>query len=379
MGFKHSALKLGIACLRGIYALMKLQNKQNRISIISRQSEDTSLDIRMLSNMIREKYPEVECHVLVKFIKPGIGSKLGYAFHLLSQMNAMAKSRVVVLDGYCIAASVLNHKEGTIIIQMWHSMAAIKKFGRQTVDKSAGHSSEIADIMCMHRNYDYVISPSQKTGQFFCQGFDISRDKLVEMCLPRIDYIKQRKEQDENNIIEKDSETHKEIILYAPTFRKNDELKVRELFQAIDYDRFLLVVKPHPLYAESFSDIIGELNLEGKVIVDSEDGTFDWLGRCDRVITDYSAVAVESLVTEKPLYFYVYDIDEYEEKVGLNVNPVVEMPSISARTGDELRALLGSEYDIEMLKNFRNRYLTADTEKCTEKLADFIVGVVDWS
>ena len=73
--------------------------------------------------------------------------------------------------------------------------------------------------------------------------------------------------------------------------------------------------------------------------MDSEDGTFDWLGRCDRVITDYSAVAVESLVTEKPLYFYVYDIDEYEEKVGLNVNPVVEMPSISARTGNELRAL----------------------------------------
>lgn len=373
MGFKHSVLKLGIACLRGIYAPMKLRNKRNRIAIISRQSKNTSLDISMLSEMIREKYPEMECHVLVKFIEPGIGSKLSYAFHMLSQMNAIAKSKVVVLDGYCIAASVLHHREGTRIIQMWHSMAAIKKFGRQTVDRPAGHSSEIADIMCMHRNYDYVICPSQRTGEFFCQGFGCSRDKLVELCLPRIDYIKQRQEEHEKS----DFATDKETILYAPTFRKNDRLKVKELFHAIDYDRFMLIVKPHPLYEESFADIIGELNLEGNVIVDRDESTFDWLSRCNRVITDYSAVAVESLVTGKPLYFYVYDIDEYEEKVGLNVNPVSEMPSISARTGEELRTLLESQYDFATLENFRKKYLTADTEKCTEKLADFIVGVVD--
>ena len=371
MSLKHSVLKLGISCLRGIYGPMKLQKKQNRIAIISRQSETASLDIEMLRDELRKQQPDAGCDVLVKFIKPGLGSKVAYAFHMLSQMSAIARSRVVVLDGYCIAASVLNHSRDTKIIQMWHSMAAIKKFGRQTIDREAGHSRELSEIMCMHRNYDYVVCPSEKTGEFFCEGFGCSPDKLVELCLPRIDYIRQQCESADKE------PGDKEIVLYAPTFRKNDGLDIRQLFESVNYERFTLVVKPHPLYEESFGEMVREMGLQGKVIVDSEKSTFQWLGICDRVITDYSAVAVESLVTEKPLYFYVYDIDQYSEKVGLNVNPLEQVPTISARTAEQLGALLEGEYDREALNDFRKTYLTADTENCTEKLAEFIIGVLN--
>lgn len=372
MNLKYDVLKLGIGCLRAIYVPMKLQRKQNMITIISRQSREESLDIGMLSEEIRKRCPEMECRVMVKFIEQGTGSKIRYALHMISQMNAMAKSKAVVLDGYCIAASVLNHRKGTEIVQIWHSMAAIKKFGRQTIDKEAGHSSRLAETLCMHRNYNHVICPSSKTGDFFCQGFGCKRDRLVQLCLPRIDYIKKQCSRKKNQ-----NETDKEVILYAPTFRKNDGLKVRELFQTLNYDRFILVVKPHPLYEESFENIVNEMGLQGKVLVDSDRSTFDWLGTADRVISDYSAVAVESLVTGKPLYFYVYDIEDYEKNTGLNVNPLKEVPSITAKTGEELNALLEGEYDWDTLNRFRDDYLTADTENCTEKLAEYIIGVAN--
>ena len=46
-------------------------------------------------------------------------------------MYYLATSKVCVLDGYCIPASILKHKKKLKIIQIWHASGAIKKFGYQ--------------------------------------------------------------------------------------------------------------------------------------------------------------------------------------------------------------------------------------------------------
>lgn len=370
MNIKYLILRIGMACLRLLYMPIKLRRNENKITFISRQSNEETIDIALLSDFIKKNHKDMKVQVLVRFLKPGVLNLISYAFHMIEQMNAIATSRAVVLDGYCIVASILNHRNDTKIIQMWHSMAAIKKFGKQNLDREAGNSSTIADIMRMHRNYDYVVCPSKKTGDFFCEAFGCSNDRLVLFCLPRTDYIKEK-----CRFHKKDY--GKEMILYAPTFRKSDSLNVKSLFEAIDYDRFTLVVKPHPLFQQDFTDMIKEMKLEGKVMVDNEKSTYDWMGACDRVISDYSAIAIETLVTEKPVYFYVYDIDDYEKKTGLNINPFRDIPSLSARTGEELRILLERDYDWKTYYKFRDEYLTADTDNCTEKLGEFIIGVAN--
>lgn len=375
MKIRNVALKIGVLCLRAVYIPIRLRKKKNRITFISRQSNKESIDITLLRDYFVANNPEIEVRVMVRYIESGMLSKLVYAFHILSQMNAIATSKVVVIDGYCIAVSILKHSSDTKIIQMWHSMAAIKQFGKQILDREAGHSRKMAEIMCMHKNYDYVICPSERTGALFCKGFGCSRDKLREYCLPRIDYIQQQ-----NSIPAGDDSaklTGKETLLYAPTFRKNEGLRIKELLESIDYSSFTLVVKPHPLYQEEFKESVEELGLQDNVIVDNKKSTFEWLGICDRVISDYSAVAVESLVTKKPLYFYVYDLDEYNKKTGLNFNPAIEVPSITAGNAEDLRALLGKEYDWQTYERFREDYLTADTNNCTEKLAQFIIEVAN--
>lgn len=383
MKLKYEIIKIGILGLKLIYMPIRKRRKKDKIVIISRQSKNRSLDIALLSGYLEKQHPEIELKVLVRFIDSGVLSKIAYAFHVLRQMNEIATAKVVVLDGYCIVASVLQHSNDTKIVQMWHSMAAIKRFGWQTIDKKGGHSRELAGIMCMHKNYDYVIAPSEITGRFFCEGFGCDYDKIQQFCLPRIDYIKQlcrnTKENDGKEINNIGINSTHEMILYAPTFRKNTGLKVKELFESIDFDRFELVVKPHPLFEEDFAGIIQEMGIEGNVIMGSEKSTFEWFAICDRVISDYSAIAIESLVTGKPLYFYVYDIDEYEEDTGLNVNPLHEVPTISAKSGTELKQLLDNQYDWTAYEKLSEMYLRADTEECTKKLAEFIIGVADGS
>ena len=64
------------------------------------------------------------CHKLDGM--PGIG----YIPVLLGQMAAIASSKAVVIDTYCIAVSLLKQRKETEIIQIWHALGALKRFGR---------------------------------------------------------------------------------------------------------------------------------------------------------------------------------------------------------------------------------------------------------
>ena len=93
----------------------------------------------------------------------------------------------------------------------------------------------------------------------------------------------------------------KKTILYAPTFRKDTDCteNLKKLIQSINFDRYNLIIKLHPL------DKTCEIN---EYIVDKKYNTLDLLKISDYIITDYSAVAFEASILNKPLYFYVYDI-----------------------------------------------------------------------
>lgn len=363
---KKAIMKIGVAALRLLYAPMKLFKVKNRITFISRQSDKPSTDIVMLCAELERKHPEAHCKVLAKMLKPTPAGLISYSGEILRQMHALATSKVVVIDGYCITACVLSHKKETTLIQIWHSLAAIKKFGYQTLDAPAGHSSKVAEIMQMHRNYDYITCPGELTGKCFCEAMDTDESKMVILGLPRIDIIKRRDAKAAEEIRSHYGiDESKKILLYAPTFRKGKKVKVRELAEAIDREKFELVVKLHPVYKKD-----GDIP-EG-IISDDRYTSYEWLNACDGVITDYSAMGIEATLAEKPVYFYLYDLEEYKETIGINVNPLIEMSTASATDAAEMAEIIDGDYDYEELKKFRDKYVTADTTDCTGKMAEFI-------
>jgi CDP-ribitol ribitolphosphotransferase len=285
----------------------------------------------------------------------------------------------VVLDTYCIPASMLPHRKGTEIVQMWHALGAVKKFGWQTVGKDDGTSERTAKLMKMHRGYDHVICASDITAGHFCEAFGATRDKIAKYGLPRIDYIRgialgSEKQKTADRIYGRYPETRgQKVILYAPTFRRDRAVDVRSLADRLDPDKYAVAVKLHPLYRAGAADSepgYGKVN----VIYDDSFSSYDWLSVADIIISDYSSLVIEATLADKPLFIYAYDLDEYEASTGLNMDFCSEpiAPYVFRDASGLAECMDKDEYDFDALHAFRDRYIDIDTSDCTSALADFI-------
>lgn len=370
--------------------------KQKKIAIISRESDSKTLDVSMLEEELLRRGCRVK--VLSKLLTKEKSIKaLGYIGHVAKQQAAIMASDVVVLDTYCIPASMIPHGRGTRIVQIWHALGAVKKFGWQTVGREGGSSEKVARLMRMHRGYDYVVSPSDITAEYFCEAFDTDKEKVAKYGLPRIDYIKsiasgERQADMERRILSQYPQlagTDRKTILYAPTFRRGRSVDLQSLIGALDPAKYDLVVKLHPLYRagntgqeEASSAGSGQLD----VIYDETFSSYDWLAAADIIISDYSSLVIETTLTDKPLFIYAYDLEEYSENTGLNMDfysepiaPYVFKDAASlAACIDKTCGSIGADgqgYDMEALHAFRDRYIDIDTDNCTAALAEFIISL----
>lgn len=369
---KGFILKIGIGILRLIYLPIKLFKVKNKIVYISRQFNHPTLDFKLLIEAVEVLDSNVQNVVLTKRIEKGLLNSISYILHIFKQMYHISTAKVVVVDTYCIPVSVLKHKKETKFIQIWHALGAIKKFGYQTINKPSGTNEKLAKIMCMHKNYDYVLAPSEITKDLFLEAFNVKDEQIKYIALPRVDYILQKK--DAEKIYEQYPQLKKKInVLYVPTFRKGKKIRINRLIENFDTEKYNLIIKLHPLDRKEY-----EYKEKDGVIYDDKFTSYDLLEVTDRIITDYSSLAVETSLLGKPLYFYTYDIKYYEEDPGLNFDFKNEkIGKYMATKPEELLELLEQDYDFTALENFRNRYITVNTKGCAKQLAKNILEIVN--
>lgn len=355
-----------------IYFFIKLFTKQkNKVTMLSRQTDSINLDFRLLRDEIKncEEGENIEVKILCKKIPKNIWGRIKYCFFIIKNMYHIAESKVCVVDGYNIPISALKHKKGLEIIQIWHAMGAIKKFGFQVIGRKEGSTTKIARIMKMHANYTCVTCTSQATRKFYAEAFKTDINKIKVLGMPRLDYVLGK-----NNEIDKNVEKllkqypklkNKPIILYVPTFRKKETIDIDKVINEIDEERYNLIIRLHPL---------DETKVDKKYIIDKEYSTYDLLKVADFVVTDYSAIAFETAALNKPLYFYLYDIRKYSRKRGVNIDLETEMKDCTRTSFDEIMKLINSEeYNFEELRKFREKYVeTFDTDN-TKRIANYII------
>lgn len=355
-----------------IYFFIKLFTKQkNKITMLSRQSDSINLDFRLLRDELKncEEGQNIEVKILCKKIPKNIWGRIKYCFFVIKNMYHIAESKVCVVDGYNIPISALKHKKGLEIIQIWHAMGAIKKFGFQVIGRKEGSTTKIARIMKMHANYTCVTCTSEITRKFYSEAFRTDINKIKVLGMPRLDYVLGK-----NNEIDKKVEEllkqypelkRKPIILYVPTFRKKETIDIDKVINEIDEERYNLIIRLHPL---------DETKVDKKYIIDKEYSTYDLLKVADFVVTDYSAIAFETAALNKPLYFYLYDIRKYSRKRGVNIDLETEMKDCTRISFDEIMKLINSEeYNFEELRKFREKYVeTFDTDN-TKRIANYII------
>ncbi|MBQ9075379.1 MAG: CDP-glycerol glycerophosphotransferase family protein [Mogibacterium sp.] len=360
---------------------MEKNQKKGKVVIISRESDEPTLDIAMLEDELKKRGLEVETLTKLFTKDKGLSGAAGYLGTVAKQEAAVLGADVVVLDTYCIPVSMLPHRSKTKVIQMWHALSAVKKFGWQTVGNEDGTSERTANLMRMHKGYDYVICASDATAEYFEEAFRVDKEKVVKIGLPRIDYIL--------NVTKGDgrykafgemyalyphlASSNKKVVLYVPTFRKGSMPDIRSLANALDPEKYELIVRLHPLYRGD-----ADLPKADHVIYEDSIPTFDLLAAADVIISDYSSLVVEGSLADKPMYLYTYDIDKYQETTGVNMDFAKEtIGKYTFRDAKDLAAAMEEEYDIEALRAFRRKYIDVDTENCTGQLADFIEGLID--
>lgn len=378
--------KVVILGARLLYSFFKVLPTQNKITMISRQSNSETVDFRLLRTEIEKENEKEEkrkkikvvtlCHKLEGGANAKFSEKIKYGFHMLSQMHHIATSKVLILDSYCILASILKHKKDLKIIQMWHSMGTMKKFGYQILDKTEGSKKEMADVMRMHKNYNYVFASSKAYAKQLAEGFGCETTKIRIYSLPRVDLLTSKEYKKE--IFEKIKEKYPEIsakknILYCPTFRKEErklEKEIYNMIEHVDFNKYNLIIKLHPL-----SKI--ELKEDNKnVILDKSFSSMEMLFIADYLISDYSCIIYEAAVLNIPLFFFAFDLQEYLNNRGLTIDYEKVLPGIvSSNAKDIITAVENNQYDINSVMKFREKYVT-NTKDCTKKIVDFIKNLI---
>lgn len=349
---------------------MKLKKTKNKILYLSRQSNEKSPDMLMLEEGIKKISPDTEQVFRLRKLKDESAISLSYILSIFGDMWEMASARVVITDTYSIPVSCLKHKPAQKIVQIWHALGAVKKFSLQAAGKAQGRDLGVAKAMHMHENYDYVIAPSEATGNIYCRAFGCKPENIAIYSLPRVDVILDGKNKKDEFLSLNPSYAGKTIVAYVPTFRDGDELYAKDLYEAFEScEEIALVVSPHPLSKTAQQ---GEYKFKGDF------SSLDLIKLADKVVTDYSACAFEAAILNKPLYFYVPDYEKYKQEQGLNIEILTELTGVAFKEKTPLLdALNCEEYNFNMLRAFADKYIENKSKNNTERLALFIRSLLE--
>lgn len=377
--------------LISVYFFIKLIFKQkNQVFFLSRQFDNLSLNYQMIidelnKNNIKYKYicekvnsninDSIRTHGNYSSTKSFIiklfnntRSSIIYYFSLYKQMKLISQSKVIIVDGYNLPVCILKHKKGTKVIQMWHALGAIKKFGYQSIGNKDGVSIEIARILKMHSNYDYVLSGSVGMNKYFSEAFNIKIENVLPIGTPTVDYMKIKNKNIESSIYSMYPKMKEKMnVLYSPTFRNNNSYNLTELVKYFDFNKCNLIITFHPKVKSIIND-------DRIICINNNDfSTFDILKVCDYVITDYSALMIDAAIAGKKILLYVYDYETYSKDNGLNIDLLREFPNLTKKDAKEIiDIILNNKYDVKELEKFKKKYTPNINESSTQKIIELI-------
>ena len=232
-------------------------------------------------------------------------------------------SKVYIYDS---RTSCINHwtSGGAFKVSLWHG-SPLKTIDRDiTVKNNAfylgNHSRGLKRYfvrMIMPEWFvvaDLMIATSEKVKGYFNSAFGCKKIEVTGY--PRNDIISNptlyvKHLVFEQNIIE--SITTKKTILYAPTFRDTNRFD-RET--PINWEHLNALLKKNDtiflikLHRHDYSIAIKEKFSHIRVL-NNESDIYPLFSKVDLLITDYSSIFFDFLLTDKPVLFYPYDIDDY--------------------------------------------------------------------
>ncbi len=220
-----------------------------------------------------------------------------------------------------------------VYVQCWHGVP-LKRLGYdiQSSDNAMNSLSEIQDKYRWDtKRFKYLLSSCEFSSEKFQSAWNLKafhkENAILEVGYPRNDFLVNHTEDDVLQIREKLGLTEavadeKKLILYAPTWRDNqhDASQGYTYDVNVDFqewqeqlgDSYIILFRAHYLVANSFDfaaydgfvrDVSGVDDINELYVVS------------DMLITDYSSVFFDYAILDRPILFYMYDLEHYRDEM----------------------------------------------------------------
>ena len=289
----------------------------------------------------------------------------------------------------CKMPGYVVKKPNQIYLQTWHG-TPLKRLGHDIhVDEQTTFYRSKMTAEEMYRTYDrdvarynYMISPNAFCTEVFQSAFAIHKERLIETGYPRNDILSNATTEDANTIKQRlGIPFDKKVLLYAPTWRDNQYVTKGYTFKLeADFkkwkevlsDEYVVVFKPHYLIINESSK---DESLKGFLynINANEDISSLYL-IADVLVTDYSSVFFDYAILNRPIYFYMYDIESYKDELrGFYIDIYKDLPGKIYETEDTmLQDIKHQVYDFTKLKEFNAYFNEHEDGNASKRVLDIL-------
>lgn len=240
------------------------------------------------------------------------------------------------------------------------------------------------------KRQSYLVSPSKFTTEKLSSAFNLNGNnpnvKIIEEGYPRNDFLSNYTEEEAVKIKKSlglENETRK-ILLYAPTWRDNQHsvgvgytyeigASFDKLQESLGKD-FVMLFRPHYLVANKFDfakykDFV--------VDVTEYEDINELYVISDMLMTDYSSVFFDYSKLQRPITFFMYDLEDYKDNIRGFYIDINELPgNIYEKEKGVIEELLRMKDEFELdqkYHDFNDKYTYLERGIASKKLLEEVI------
>lgn len=341
---------------------------------------------RYLFEYVKENLPEITPLFVINDpeLRNSLSSKYGKQ-HFIETESIQGIRQALSAGVWFTSAGLPAYGTGLhkkrLIINLWHGVP-LKKIA--LLDPNLKKAARIYFKKIFSENYTCILTTSHELIPLMARSFTVSEDKIKVWGQPRNDGLFQKN--DCREILGQlfpDLPEYTKTVLYAPTFRDYGQI---QLFPFKDFDQeqleafleeknMLLFIRTHVAEQGSAAPYLGKrIRFLGNEQAEDVTGI---LNIFDCLITDYSSIYIDYLLTDKPMVFLPYDRQQYLDGRGMNFDYDDVTPGPKPETFNDFLDALSPKEDFWKSERTRvNRLFNEIQHPCAADICNKVLKMI---